>query len=398
MKKDILVVAHFCSDFDGKGNNRFNYLLKLFEKEDHNVEFITSDFSHIKKERRSEVNRIKNCKITMIHEPEYYKNVSIKRIYSHYIMAKKLETYLKTREKPDVIYCSVPSLSVANVISKYASKYKIRLIIDIQDLWPEAFEMLIKAPIVNKTIFSSLRKQANIIYMSADEIIGVSQTYVDRALQVNKKVDSGHSIFLGTELIEFDRLADLNINYRDNYDDILLAYIGTLGHSYDIRGVIDALEIIKSKGISNIRFLVMGDGPLKKSFEAYAKSKDISIEFCGRMDYGKMVGVLKSCDIAINPITKGAAQSIINKHSDYAASGLPVINTQECKEYRDLVERYNMGLNCVNNNPEDLAEKIMLLSENKSLRVEMGRNSRKLAEEKFDRKYTYPQIVKLIIN
>ena len=42
-----------------------------------------------------------------------------------------------------------------------------------------------------------------------------------------------------------------------------------------------------------------------------------------------MVGMLGVCDIAVNSISKGAAQSIINKHGDYAAAGLPVVNTQE---------------------------------------------------------------------
>lgn len=53
--------------------------------------------------------------------------------------------------------------------------------------------------------------------------------------------------------------------------------------------------------------------------------------------YPEMCGRLVACYIAVNPITHGAAQSIINKHGDYAASGLPVVNTQECEEYRNLV-------------------------------------------------------------
>lgn len=70
-----------------------------------------------------------------------------------------------------------------------------------------------------------------------------------------------------------------------------------------------------------------------------------------------MCGILKSCDIAVNPIMHGAAQSIINKHADYAASGIPVLNTQESKEYRKLVDEYKMGFNCDSNDANDLAKK-----------------------------------------
>ena len=40
------------------------------------------------------------------------------------------------------------------------------------------------------------------------------------------------------------------------------------------------------------------------------------------MSYEDMVQTLVQCDIAVNPIIKGAAQSIINKVGDYAAAGL----------------------------------------------------------------------------
>ena len=116
----------------------------------------------------------------------------------------------------------------------------------------------------------------------------------------------------------------------------------------------------------------------------------------GRLPYEKMVKILCECDIAVNPIAKGAAQSIINKVGDYAAAGLPVVNTQECEEYRNIVTNYKIGINCENNNSIDMANKIYELYNNVNERKEMGRNNRKLAEEKFDRRKTYIKIVKLI--
>lgn len=118
--------------------------------------------------------------------------------------------------------------------------------------------------------------------------------------------------------------------------------------------------------------------------------------FTGRLPYTEMVGMLGVCDIAVNPISKGAAQSIINKHGDYAAAGLPVLNTQESLEYRNLVDEYQMGLNCNNNDPKDLAEKIQVILEDSKLKEKMGKNSRRLAEARFDRKRTYDAIYKMI--
>jgi len=395
---DILIIAHFTQVPGETGNGRFPYIAKNIDKNKADVEIVTSDFSHRAKRKRvvnaEEVNNL-NYKLTMLYEPGYPKNVSLKRLYSHYIMGKSLKEYLNRRKKPDVIYCSSPSLDVARVAAQYAERNKIRFIIDIQDLWPEAFKMVFHVPLVNDLIFYPMKKQADYIYSAADEIIAVAQTYAERALKVNRKCKEPTVVFLGTELAYFDQLAKENKIKNKPQDEIWLAYIGTLGHSYDLICVIDALALIKDK--YNVKFIVMGDGPLKTKFEEYAEKRGVNAHFTGRLDYGKMVGLLSACDIAVNPISRGAAQSIINKHADYAAAGLPVLNTQECPEYRHLLSEYNAGLNCENNNPVDLAEKLAQLCENSDLRKALGQNSRKLAEEKFDRGRTYKDIINKIL-
>lgn len=396
MKKDLLMIAHFCGDFDNTSNNRFNYLADLLTKNHFDVELVTSDFSHAKKMKRNMIRNQYEFKVTLIPEISYSKNVSVKRLISHYVMAHNLKKYLKVRKKPDIIYCAVPSLDVAEIASKYSMKNNIRFIIDVQDLWPETFNIAFNVPTLRDILFYPMKRQADYIYGSADDIIAVSQTYVDRALDVNKKCNNGHAIFLGTNLSYFDKMVEINKCLDKPLNEFWVGYAGTLGHSYDLTCVIDALKILKDWNINNIKLIVMGDGPLKSRFEDYAREKGINFRFTGRLNYGKMVGMLSSCDIAVNPIVMGAAQSIINKHADYAAAGLPVLNTQDCREYKSLVDNYKMGLNCENGNAEDLANKLLILYEDEKLRKFMGSNSRKLAEDKFDRSQTYLEIINIV--
>ena len=234
---------------------------------------------------------------------------------------------------------------------------------------------------------------ANEIYKRADAICAVSNTYVNRALEVNKKCKDGTTVFLGTELKTFDRYAAENPILEKKVGEIWLAYCGTLGNSYDLTCVFDALEILAD---NRIRFIVMGDGPKREEFESYAKKRNIRVEFVGFLQYHQMCSLLSACDIAVNPIVHMAAQSIINKHADYAASGLPVLNTQECEEYCQLVDAYKMGFNCNNNDANDLANKLKRLVVDKKLRVQMGINARKCAEERFDRRNSYSKIINIV--
>ena len=389
---DILILADFLGPLDGTFNSRFLYLGDMLAKE-HEVEIVTSDFDHGAKAYFDYEIEKHDFKITMLHEGAYPTNVCLQRFYGHYVWGRNVRKYLAGRKKPDVIFCAIPTLKASYEAAKYCEKNGVRFVIDIQDLWPEAFQMVFNVPVLSQIIFAPFNFLANGIYKRADGICGVSDTYCERALNVNKKCKKGTTVFLGTELDTFDQYAAGTPIIPDKEGEVRLAYCGTLGASYDLTCVIDAIEKL---GDPNLHFVVMGDGPKKEEFETRAKEKKINATFTGRLQYEAMCCLLSHCDITINPIMHLAAQSIINKHADYAASGLPVISTQESEEYRKLVEDYDMGFNCENGNIGELANKLRTLIKDPQLRKRMGKNARKCASEKFDRKRTYKHLIKEI--
>lgn len=394
--KDIVIIANFCRDFSENDNGRFMYLCKELSKE-HYVEIITSDFSHLSKKHKSALKVKWPFKITFLHEPGYKKNISVQRFLSHNSWGKTVGKYLEKRKKPDVVYCAIPSLTAALKSSAYCQKNNIKFIIDIQDLWPEAFQMVFNIPVIKDIIFMPFKSVANKIYSRADEICAVSETYVERALKVNKKVFKGHTVFLGTKLETYDEGASKKAYIQKNGDELWLGYCGSLAASYDLTCVIDALGTLKAEKAHVPKFIVMGDGARKSEFELYAKKKGIDVLFTGRLKYDEMCAVLNECDIVVNPIKHGSAASIINKHGDYAASGLPVVNSQDSVEYRNLIDKYNMGLNCENGNAVDMARKIAYLVNSPKVRKTMGDNARRCAEEKFDRKNSYKELIDCIL-
>lgn len=395
--KDIVIIAHFCRDFSETDNGRFMYLCKELSKEN-KVEIITSDFSHGKKHHKELLKHVWPFTITFLHEPGYKRNISIRRFISHHSWGKEVKKYLEKRVKPDVVYCAVPSLTAPFEAAKYCEKNGIRFVIDIQDLWPEAFQMAFRVPVLSPAVFAPFKRIADGIYRRADAVCAVSQHYVDRALSVSEKCKTGHVVFLGTRLETFDsnvKETEPKIRKISN-EELWLGYCGSLAASYDIPCVISALKILKERGVMIPVFIVMGDGDRRAEFEKSAKEENIKAEFLGRLPYNQMCAQLVQCDIVVNPIVKGSAASIINKHGDYASSGLPVLNTQESLEYRQLVDFYSMGLNCNNEDPNDLADKMEIILKDKELRQEMGRNARKCAEERFDRGISYKQLIQCI--
>ena len=391
----IVIIAHFTRDFSPSDNGRFLYLAKRLSR-DHEVELITSSFNHGRKAQRIINPDIYPFKITQIFEPGYSKNVSIKRIASHHQWGKGLKAYLNTIETPDVIYCAVPSLTGPSYVARFCEQKGIRFVVDIQDLWPEAFEMVLGRSALSRAVFFPMRKEADAIYRRADEVCAVSRTYADRALSVNQNLSRGTVVYLGTDFDTFDCYAEAGS--RQAHDgEVWLGYCGTLGSSYDLICVFDALAILLERGITPPKFIVLGDGPRRHEFEAYASSRSLDVLFTGRLPYPEMCGWLASCDIAVNPMAKNAAQSIINKHGDYAAAGLPVVNNQQNPEYRELVDSYQMGFNCENGNAADMADKLLKLIGDKQMRCTMGANARRCGEDRFDRKRSYSALIDALL-
>ena len=397
--KKVMIVAHFCDFGEENSNNRFNYLADFLGSHGYEVELVTSSFSH-----RDKVQRIKKkldnkkYKTTLIYEPSYQKNISLKRLFiSHYIMAKNLHKYLNECDCPDILYCSIPSINVAEVVSKYAEKNSIPLVLDVQDLWPEAYRLILKQESLYHFATRSMKKRVNKVYRAADQIIAVSDTYAERAKSVNKKCDTPITIYLGTERAIFERaIKNCSPKYSKPDNEFWIGYCGTLGHSYDLVIVMEAMKYLAKNRICNIRFVVIGSGPLEKKFKQKAKELGISCIFTGKLPYDQMCAQLNQCDIAVNPITKGAAQSIINKHADYAIAGLPVVNTQKCEEYCDLLKKYNCGINCEPDSVEQIAKAILLFARDKTMCMIMRENARKMGVEKFERSNTYGEILQVI--
>ena len=393
----IIIIANFTRALDGERENRFSYLADAFSQRGHEVELVTTDFYHATKQPRLEPHYDKYpFKITMCHEPGYKKNVSPQRLYSHYIWGKNVLKYLETAPRPDVIYAAVPSLTAAAKAAIFCKRNGIKFVTDVQDLWPEAFQMAVPNKTLQK-VFFPMRWQANRSYREADLAVAVSETYVKRTLSVNRKKAKGLSVFLGNNGELFDSgVGKYKIERKGN--EVILCYIGTMSESYDIPCVLDALKYIKDNNLSSvpIRFVLIGAGSLQEKFVQYAATTYPEAEFLGKRPYIEMAGLLSSCDIAINPIVKGSVASIINKVGDYALAGIPVINTQESPEYRALVEKYKCGINCGCGDAKAVAEAIVKLAKDAALRETMGKTSRKLAEEKFDRRKTYIKIIEAV--
>jgi glycosyltransferase involved in cell wall biosynthesis len=381
-----------------KGKSRFSDLLDAFVKEGYQVEVVTSSFYHMGKVQRS----IEDPKyqslgynVHFISEPGYKKNVSFARVRSMNRFNAGVKHFLKNHEPVDVVYVPVPSIKLAAIAEKWCRLTKAKCVIDVEDLWPESFQMIIKGKAFYHALTWPLKSQADKVYRNADAVVAVSQTYMDRVKQVRKgafpnavapigaDVDYVHSIVNKTTIVKPD-------------GEFWISYIGTFGKSYDLKTLIDTVSSLNQAYFSNIHLKLLGSGPEEAELKRYAAKSRGNIDFVGLLPYDQMCQYLAVSDLGVNPIVGNSVASLINKVADYAACSLPVLNTQLCPEYQKILSDCHAGINVENGSSIALQKAILICLKNPLKLAELKKGAYELSLHYLSRAKSQSDILALI--
>lgn len=383
------------------GYSRSHYICQYLVEAGYQVDYILGTFNHWKKAFKDEelyqkANTPYN--IVRLKNTSYSRNISFERLISQMTFAKNLSAYFKSKEGYyDIVIEEMPPAEVGIECMKYCKRNGIPFVIDLNDLWPEAFSMVIKNKILWYILTTPIRISTNKVYANVDGVIGTSETYTKRPLKVNAKNPKLSTVFVGTDIENFDNGIK---KYSDEVikpePEFWVTYAGSLGTSYDINTMMLAGGILKDRGYDNIKMIVLGDGPSRAEFEATGKACGCNSMYSGFLPYEKMAAYLSKSDILLNSFVKKAPQSIVNKIGDYLSAGKPMINTCSDPEFRNMVDTLRFGENVEAENPVALADLIEKLYKDSELCGEYSKTARYIAETKFDRKVSYQDIIKLV--
>ena len=403
MKPRVLLINGFVYLPGEGGYKRTLYLFNMMRKMGYQVTLLTSDFNHYAKKVR-DVKKFRETypdfnDIEIVHIPPYTKNVSIGRWKSGNVWAKNVYGWLQDHyQNYDIVYANMPDISTILKIKDLVHNNGLKLVVDVRDLWPEVFGVLLKKEWLYKICTFPVMKQADRCYAAADELIAVSNEYLQRGLSVNDKAHNRTAVYIGAT---FDRFYAGIDKYASQIEkkagETWVTYAGTMGSTYDLYTVLDAAKKLKDTGHEHIIFKILGQGPESDGLKQYASEKRIgNVDFVGFVEYEKMAAYLSKSDMAINSVKRRAPQSIINKVADYFAAGIPCLNGSLCQEMRQLITDYQAGLNFEPEDIDSLVNAVLAVDSDKEKAKIFGENAKRLAKEKFDRSVTYHYIIKML--
>ena len=284
------------------------------------------------------------------------------------------------KERPELLHVSYP---FAVFITKALTKilHKGIVVYEAHDVEVKrSREVILKDP-----SFSFLKKWISYVYtyiteklacMFADYIITVSREDADYFIKhFSVKKEKISVISTGTLVMDLEKYNKTKCREKLGLskDSIIIVFHG----AYKYYPNAEAIKLITNyiaprihEKFRDVLFVIAG-----KDVPKYEKE---GIKFLGFVE--NLTELLVASDIAIVPILRGGGTRV--KIMDYMSAGLPIVTTKKGIEGIEA-ENYKHAI-IVETVDEELLRALELLIENDSERKRLGRNARKLAEEKYD--------------
>jgi hypothetical protein len=325
---------------------RLEPIRELLTGEGYEVTVLTSDFDHIKKKELE--TRHEAC--TYLHVPQYKKNISLRRVFSHLVFGRKVGGMLN-RLRPDLIYLLLPPNNTARYCLRYKKRHPdTRYIVDIIDMWPESMPLGKIKDTLPARLWARLRDDS---LASADYVFTECGLYQEK-LKDKLNKDRTSVLYLykkqsgGERQLAEDALRGKQT--RPKSSRLSLAYLGSMNNIIDIEGICGIAAALIAAGY-DVDLRAVGDGESRDAFLNAVKNTGCALHYSGAVfDPLQKIKILGQCDFGLNMMKCSISVGLTIKSIDYLSMGLPLINNIPGDTW-ELVEKYGIGINAGGNVP-----------------------------------------------
>ncbi|MCK4491014.1 MAG: glycosyltransferase family 4 protein [Candidatus Altiarchaeales archaeon] len=222
---------------------------------------------------------------------------------------------------------------------------------------------------------------------NSDRIIGVTQRLKEYIIKKYGVAENEISVVPnGVNTAIFHPMNDPRViqeikgKLKISKEERIVGFVGTLAPWQGLEYLIEAAPLIL-KEIPEVRFILVGDGPMKDDLEGKIRGLDLEANFIftGTVPYREVPGYINASDVCVVPKKPLKSGYSPLKLYEYMACGKPVIASRISGF--EILEQNNAGILVEPENPRDLAKAIIKLLEDDMLGDEMGRNGREYVVE-----------------
>ena len=260
-------------------------------------------------------------------------------------------------------------------------------ILNVQDLFPQSIIDL--GLLRNRWLIRFFEEMERFVYRRANIITVHSEGNREHVM---RKLDKGQAekvkVIPNWVDVHFIQPGPRMNWFREAHglgDAFVVSFAGVLGYSQDLDVVLDAARILKDGGWSSeILFLIVGDGVERPRLEAKARQMGLNnVRFLPMQPREKYPAVLHASDIGLATLHAEVRTPVVpSKILSIMAAGRPVVAAMNLDgDGPRLIAEARCGLCVPPEDPRALAEAILQLYHDASLREELGCNGRRYVEK-----------------
>ena len=372
---DIVIIAHFITEFVKDGTSRFVYLAEQLSQS-HNVEIVTSRFDHITKKQRTTQEYDLKTKITLLDEPTYKKNVCLQRFVSHKSFGKQVKKYLDLRQKPDVIYSAVPSLDCAYYSAQYAQKHNIPVVATMHTQFKKDFLRAVKSEMLANKLNNNLIE----LFNKCDECWAVNKAVAEIYRDEYGYKTTPRVMNNATEFVPVKDPAkakkQIDKKYNIKKDEKVFLFVGRINTVKNILFIVESLRNLKDKN-PNFKFkmLFVGSGPDEDKLRLCIDELDMKKEIimCGKVsDREELAKYFSRADLFLFPSVYDCSSIVQIESASQSTPALFLKGTATASTVTDNVNGY-----LAEHTPEAYADRILEIMKDEKLYKEVCKNAYK---------------------
>ena len=205
----------------------------------------------------------------------------------------------------------------------------------------------------------------------ADYSIATNESYKKIAIERGKMPADKVTVVRSGPSLDRLKLTEGNSIYKKGRR-YLVGYVGVIGVQEGLDLLMESVQHI-TRQRDDVQFAIVGSGTAIEEIKALAQQLEVSeyVDFYGRVSDEKLVDVLNTCDVCVNPDrpTEMNNLSTMNKIMEYMALKKPIVQ-YDLKEGR--ASALEASLYAENNDTQDFADKILWLLDHEEEALRMA--------------------------
>ena len=286
-------------------------------------------------------------------------------------------------KKPDVVVATSPQFFTAVAGWALSGLRRKPFVFELRDIWPASITAV--GAMKKSKVIAALEKLELFLYRRATRIVSVTQSFKDELIQRGVDGEKIDVVLNGVDLTKYAKQIEKDGDFASTYElsgKFVAGYVGTHGMAHGLEHIVRAASLLQDQ--DDIRIVFAGGGAAREAVEQEVAQLGLkNVVLIPRAPKEEMARLWSLCDVSlVNLRNADLFRTVIpSKIFESMGMGIPMIVSMPQGEATEIVSKAEAGLIINPETPNELAQAIIKLRDDKKLLSGLSTGALSAAQE-----------------